>query len=740
MEELKSHVTLELYFIKKNIIFTHLIILGNLYEIISDYITINIDEKNFKYGNDVLPTKIELININNTSYSVSHIFNLYFGKNIGYCFVGNEKGTTYELLFKDEESLQISNEKEKLDLSKYDELDTKNRKRILLINCPLNDININGIPLKFQDYKFDFFKGNSFQYSIYNIKQKMICSSEIELIKIEEDIPGYIAKYKDKLNQFYYESNELSKKGDLDSNIEDIIKKYKEINSFEIEFMKYQKHTLEKNLDNPDYINLFFIKSLYDVIDNKKNKILKNKKCLKQVILFLEKYKKKVINDKFLSNFQKILVLRIYCYLFMKSSGIENFRNQNFQYFIISKSEENSVFRLCLDFLNSFINKMTTKSKFFFPLLQINSGVGYYTKKDQVYSFNMMNLEMIKEHLREITPDILFFYKTKRTRNKVIKYPNDGTIVFNTEHVFKKYNVELFQKKSDNEVDRNIDKNNATILFRFLFHEMMGHKKFMYKNYKDSHSPKKAITTDNQVITLFHENYEDNNNPNYWKILTDTDIECLDKGDSRHYLEAFWGKYGNLFIIHLFDEINNVGFLLDQVDIFVSEDLNLLAKSIFGIFFAKNKNIDFQEIIANGEKYMECVENLNLIKKDEVLIKEEIKEGKDEVKHIKMMINQNVILDEIKNKGEEFEENSENDEEMEETEEIYESDEEDSLDDDSFREKVREIWRKYDYKEVKKLLEDPDLDEETEHIYRKAALILSAKDYNPFSYYDKKNS
>ena len=732
MEDIKTHqVTLELYFIKKHILFTHLLLFGNIYEIKSDHIIINIEEKNFKYGNDIFPTQIKLFNTNDKTYNISHIFNLYFGKNIGYCFIGNEKGITYELIFKDEESLHISNENENLNFSKYDEMDTENRKRLLLINCPLNDININGIPFKFKDYKFDFFKGNSFQYSIYNINKKLICSSEIKLIKIEEDIPSYISKHNYKLNEFYSELKEFSKKEDSDSkNIENIIEKYKEIESFEIEFIKYQKHILEKNLDNQDFINLFFIKSLYDVIVNKKNKILKNKKYLRKVIFFLEKYKKRVIKDKYLSIFQKILVLRIYCYLFMRSSGIENFKNQNFQYLIISKAEENSVFKLCFNFINSFIDKLKVKSKLFFPLLQINSGIGYYTKKDKVYSFNMMNLNMIKEHLREIIPDILIFHKTKRTNNKVITYPNDGTIVFNTEYVFKMYNVEYFQKKPENEVEEITIKNNAMILFRYLFHEMMGHKKFMYKDYKDSDSPKKSITSDNQIITLVDESYKNNDNPNYWKILTDTDIECLNRGDS---LEGFLGRYGNIFLIHLFDKIKNVGFLLDRVDIFVEEDLNLLAKSIFGIF--KNKNIEFEEIISNGEYYLKNIEKLDLMKteKDDIFFENEIKEDKQKIKPIKIMKNKDEI------NSIECEESVEDDEDMEEIEESYESDEEDSLDDDSFRKKVREIWRKYNYRDVKKLLENPNLNEETKHIYRKAALILNAKDYNPFTYYDKKN-
>ena len=77
-------------------------------------------------------------------------------------------------------------------------------------------------------------------------------------------------------------------------------------------------------------------------------------------------------------------------------------------------------------------------------------------------------------------------------------------------------------------------------------------------------------------------------------------------------------------------------------------------------------------------------------------------------------------------------EESENDEEIEEIEESFEdedNEEEDSLDDNHFREKVRENWRKYSYIDVKKLLKNTNIDQETIHIYCKVALILQAKDY-----------
>lgn len=93
----------------------------------------------------------------------------------------------------------------------------------------------------------------------------------------------------------------------------------------------------------------------------------------------------------------------------------------------------------------------------------------------------MLNLNMIKKYLREISTDILFFYKSKKNTNKVITYLSDGTIVFNTAHVFQKLNIKSFQKNSnDNEESK---KDRVFILFRYLFHEMIRHTKFMYKDY-----------------------------------------------------------------------------------------------------------------------------------------------------------------------------------------------------------------------------------------------------------------
>ena len=770
MENDQTEVSLDLYFNRKDSKFTHFKLFEDTYEILSDYIHIPIDKNKFIYGNDILPSKIELLN-KVTNYTISHIFNLYFGANIGQCFLGNIKGSTYELLFKDIDSLKIS--KEDLDLSKYDDLGTENRKRTLLINCPFEDININGHKFVFSDFKYSCFQGNSIQYSIYSLEKNLICSSEIEIIKIIEDIPKYIDEHKKTLIEFYSKVEKYLNEEEtlIIESPKELVNLYKEIQSFDIQFMNYQEKKLEKDLDNLVYVDYFFIKSFYEIFCNKVNKISKNKKYLKKIFNFLEKYKTKIKNDFSLTTFQKIIIIRTYCYLFMKSSSLENFKRQNFQYYIISRADNNSIFDLCFKFINSFIDKLTIKSKLFFPLLQINSGIGYYTEEQNVYSFSMINLKMLKDHLREIIPTILFFHKCKGTSNAAITYPPDGSIIINTNLIFNKTDISLFEKKLKNEVELKKGKNIAIILFRYLLHEMMGHKKFMYKNYNISDSPKRAVTPNNELITLVNENNKVEND-NFWKILTDYNTS---RGDSGHYLEGFLGKYGDIFIINLFDITPNLGFLLDNVELFVSDDLSLLENSIIGTYALDD--IELEERVKIGKKFMKN-NNLEISKEAKNITSDNIFQDKKKVKHIIIEKQKNIfeekqkklyIKDENKEKSEKnVEKNLEEDDEKnckekseeknEENSEDYsknqnessesneynedsednEDEEEDSLEEENFRKKVKEVCTKFKYSEVKKILSNSELDDETKHIYNKASSILRFKDYNPFVYYDKK--
>lgn len=85
MEDIKKEASLELHFIIKDKIFTHFILFDNIYSKVSNYISIIIDISKFKYGYDILPTKIEVFDDKNKKYSLVHIFNIHFGRNVGYC-------------------------------------------------------------------------------------------------------------------------------------------------------------------------------------------------------------------------------------------------------------------------------------------------------------------------------------------------------------------------------------------------------------------------------------------------------------------------------------------------------------------------------------------------------------------------------------------------------------------------------------------------------------------------------
>lgn len=91
----------------------------------------------------------------------------------------------------------------------------------------------------------------------------------------------------------------------------------------------------------------------------------------------------------------------------------------------------------------------------------------------------MMNLEMIKSHLKDIIPEILFFY-SKNDNKEAFTNPFDGYITINKKNLFPKDNIDDFQNSL---VQKNLlkGKDNAIKLFRILLHEMMGPKNFLIR-------------------------------------------------------------------------------------------------------------------------------------------------------------------------------------------------------------------------------------------------------------------
>ena len=178
---------------------------------------------------------------------------------------------------------------------------------------------------------------------------------------------------------------------------------------------------------------------------------------------------------------------------------IESLNKIDIEYYILSECEENSIIDKSKKFFHDFVSKINEESKIFPYLLNIDSGIGYY-KSETVYTFDMTNLETIKNHLEELFPNILvFYYLEDISAAKINK--NTSCIAINKYNLFYVYPNEnyIFDKFVENNEDKADDM--AINLFILLLHECMGHKKFGFNRSKGI-SPKKIINEKNNIFEL----------------------------------------------------------------------------------------------------------------------------------------------------------------------------------------------------------------------------------------------
>lgn len=316
----------------------------------------------------MLICEIHLYHKDKDDSKISCIINLYYGKNIGYCFLNN-KGTNFELLFlaPNTQNLNIKcNNKDDIKICECDDFGIEERKKFIPINFPFDIIYIN-------DKKFDLKKqfpkesiSNSFQYSFYNIEKKLV---PVQEIKLKEEITSIeeLNSSKDSLKKFYNELYTLYSKINISENAHKkefnlLLKKYNNLNSFNIDFINYEKNYLKNLFSKDEDIEIFYSKALYEIIKIKKNNISKNRKYFENVLSFIETYEKTIIKDENLAIYHKILILKNFFYVFQKTKGIEGFKNLNLKYYILEKSKTDSVFKLTIDFIKYFINKLNISS------------------------------------------------------------------------------------------------------------------------------------------------------------------------------------------------------------------------------------------------------------------------------------------------------------------------------------------------------------------------------------------
>lgn len=162
----------------------------------------------------------------------------------------------------------------------------------------------------------------------------------------------------------------------------------------------------------------------------------------------LEKLYKKLLSDKNLLLFEKILLLLNYTGLLNDIQSCQKFKYINYHYIKIAQADEYSSIKVAKKFLDDFITNLNEESPSFFHLIEINSGYGYF-EKNKMFLFDMISLSDLKIHLKTIIPTVIGFYSLNSSIRSITN-ENFGTVCINEK--------ELFEDTEIIDIDKNISK------------------------------------------------------------------------------------------------------------------------------------------------------------------------------------------------------------------------------------------------------------------------------------------
>ena len=275
------------------------------------------------------------------------------------------------------------------------------------------------------------------------------------------------------------------------------------------------------------------------------------------------------------------------------------------QYFHKNRIENNSPLFYAYEFLPKFIEDLDYDSNFYYPLLSIDSGLYKYNliKKNSIefisiYGFNMFSLNDIKNHLKNMIPDVIIYSEYVKKDNARTN-PINGNVILNIKQ-FEKINIDK------NELDVFISKHYGFIISKILIHEFFRHKKSSFSKVHKNHNSIISFIEEKDGIKFI--NSDDTNYDIYKNINDILDDEKLDNfvGDSGYFIEYFFGKINNRYALPLIDKIEKktkLGKLLDSQlwhkNISIFKDYIKL-KSIYCEYFPENEkyyNISIYEEI-----------------------------------------------------------------------------------------------------------------------------------------------
>ena len=478
--------------------------------------------------------------------------------NINYCCVFcDDYGKTYHLLFNqekkgEENKIDICVLKSGFHLEKFDTNSTKYRKRFILANADFQLIKINDTDIMLSDYTKGLnTEAESYQFSIYNLKEKLIVSKALEMPSQNINFENiYIKNYQ--VFQNFIKDFKKSIKNEKTFNKEFIklYKKYKNLTQQNY-FLNASKKKIENELNKKEYLDFFYNMAIFKIFNERMRSSLKAFDTISSFITFFDGKINKIKEDVNLKLSQKILLINEFCHI-SNNMKLDSFLKSDIKYYIMSKKADNSILDIIQRFFKDYINNLNEDSDIFFKLLELDSGIGYLNGK-KFTCFNMGNIKEIKAHLNDIFIESLITYKVNKNihsnlSNKI------GIVSVNLKDIpnFDKFFLE--DELKDNEIIQG--KNVAAKIIISILHEIYDFKKFIYDKEKLINSPQNLIPDVNSYSNGKNEIYS---------------LQNKNIFDARIFYEPSFGKIGDYYTIEIIDCMNEYGDLLDDINLWIND-------------------------------------------------------------------------------------------------------------------------------------------------------------------------
>ena len=538
--------------------------LNNIYKLKREY---------FPKMKDKMRTYIYL---NIGEIKMKFLITLYYDENHITIIKSKKIGVTYEIINQisyDEDKFPLEqiyfkdNDNNDIIVKDSDNIGNKFRKRFLVVNAPIkNDLSIN----------FDKLKNN--------LSYKVVVLPKSKTLVYEIKEPEKIEKINLDLEQFKLIQNK----------IENVLKKEneEEITYISNELKKYNKYFDQVLINKEDFdwifeeFQAFYYYLIFQLLYKSKNET--NDRLIKyyQDSLSIFSYNYKVIMLTFeISNYDKVLAIKsLYIMICYDSLSNKNYLIGKYDFMALYKIKYDS-YKYAFKFLNDIVDNLTEDSFIFYPLLQLNSGknidLNFEDNKNEIFEISMLNVEMIKSHLKSLIPKFIFRVdhpSHKKTRGATEK--NTGIIYIYDSNIFHNnlgYSIEDYMIKRA--------KDSAVNLSFTLFHEIFMHKKFISDDevIEGKESPVKFIGPKFDIKTFFYTNKKDNWNNLAIYTKNEKKLNTIpDKVESGRIFEYFFEIQDEIIknLVHILKTYIGLGDLIDKVNLVVSRNADELLNFI----------------------------------------------------------------------------------------------------------------------------------------------------------------